>query len=76
MIDLIEKDFGKTLAEDFETILLASYTDLNSLVNSNIVITGASGFIGKWLTFSWLYARQKLDGKGKILLNSRNLTGM
>lgn len=76
MIDLIEKDFGKTLAEDFETILLASYTDLNSLVNSNIVITGASGFIGKWLTFSWLYARQKLDGKGKILVNSRDLLGL
>ena len=76
MIDQIEKDFGKTLAEDFETILLGSYTDLNSLVNSNIVITGASGFIGKWLTFSWLYARQKLDGKGKILLNSRDLAGL
>jgi len=76
MIDQIEKDFGKTLAEDFETILLGSYTDLNSLVNSNIVITGASGFIGKWLTFSWLYARQKLDGTGKILLNSRDLAGL
>ena len=76
MTDQIEKVFGRTLTEDFETIYLASHTDLNCLVNSNIVITGASGFIGKWLTFSWLYARQKLDGKGKILLNSRNLTGL
>ena len=76
MTDQIEKVFGRTLTEDFETIYLASHTDLNCLVNSNIVITGASGFIGKWLTFSLLYARQKLDGKGKILLNSRNLTGL
>jgi dTDP-glucose 4,6-dehydratase len=76
MTDQIEKVFGRTLTEDFETIYLASHTDLNSLVNSNIVITGASGFIGKWLTLSWLYARQKLDGKGKILLNSRDLAGL
>jgi nucleoside-diphosphate-sugar epimerase len=76
MIDQIEKNFGKILAEDFETILQESYTDLDCLVNSNIVITGASGFIGKWLTFSWLYARQKLDGKGKILLTSRDLTSL
>ena len=76
MIDQMQKNFGKILAEDFETILEESYTDLECLVNSNIVITGASGFIGKWLTFSWLYARQKLDGKGKILLTSRDLTSL
>ena len=76
MIDQIEKNFGKILAEDFQTILEESFSDLDCLVNSNIVITGASGFIGKWLTFSWLYARQKLDGKGKILLTSRDLTSL
>ena len=61
-----------SVLEDLEEILQHSEIDLKQLVNQNIVITGASGFVGTWLTLSWVVAHRKLSGCGKLLLTSRN----
>jgi len=41
----------------------------------NIMITGASGFVGKWLLISWIVAREELDAKGRLTCVSRKQTG-
>lgn len=45
------------------------------LFQRNIMITGASGFVGKWLLISWIVARQEFGGKGRLVCVSRHLTG-
>ena len=57
---------------DLEEIIQKSATDLEELVNKPLVITGASGFVGTWLTLSWVAARKKLSGRGQLLITSRN----
>jgi NAD dependent epimerase/dehydratase family enzyme len=62
----------ESVLEDLEEILQRSEVDLKQLVDQNVVITGASGFIGTWLTLSWVTAHKKLSGSGSLLLTSRN----
>lgn len=68
----LQNQITKSLLIDLGEINETSRNDLEHLVNSNVVITGASGFIGTWLTLSWASARQKYKGKGKLLLTSRS----
>lgn len=68
----MKNQITQSLLTDLEEINEHSRSDLEQLVNSNVVITGASGFIGTWLTLSWASARQKYNGKGKLLLTSRS----
>ena len=68
----LQHQITKSLLLDLEEINDHSHDDLVRLVNSNVVITGASGFIGTWLTLSWASARSKYQGKGKLLLTSRS----
>ena len=68
----LQNQITKSLLIDLGEINETSRNDLENLVNSNVVITGASGFIGTWLTLSWASARQKYKGKGKLLLTSRS----
>lgn len=67
----LQNHITQSLLVDLDEINLHSHGDLEQLVNSNVVITGASGFIGTWLTLSWASARRKYNGKGKLLLTSR-----
>lgn len=69
---ILQNYITQSLLNDLEEINEHSRSDLEQLVNSNVVITGASGFIGTWLTLSWASARQKYNGKGKLLLTSRS----
>ena len=62
----------ESILEDLEEIALHSESDLKHLVEQDIVITGASGFIGTWLTLSWVAAHKKWSGSGKLWLTSRN----
>ena len=62
----------KQILSDLEEINQKSKSDLSELVNKPLVITGASGFVGTWLTLSWVSARKKLNGSGRLLLTSRN----
>jgi len=41
----------------------------------NIMITGASGFVGKWLLMSWIVAREEFGAQGRLTCVSRHLTG-
>jgi nucleoside-diphosphate-sugar epimerase len=57
---------------DLEEIIQTSVSDLEEIVNKPLVITGASGFVGTWLTLSWVAARKRLNGRGQLLITSRN----
>jgi len=46
---------------DLDQILDYSRSSFMSLNNANILISGASGFVGTWLTSSLLYASNKID---------------
>jgi len=73
----VSNSFGLTrssvLTADFLTITQRIPSDLKLVVNSNLLITGASGFVGKWLTLSWLSARQEFDGNGRLMVVARNV---
>ena len=45
--------------EDLNHILLQINEDLLKLKGSNIYITGGTGFIGKWIVESLIYANEK-----------------
>lgn len=62
----------KQILSDLDEIIATSTSDLEEIVNKPLVITGASGFVGTWLTLSWVAARKRLNGTGKILITSRN----
>lgn len=62
----------RQILSDLDEIIATSTLDLEEIVNKPLVITGASGFVGTWLTLSWVAARKKLNGTGKILITSRN----
>jgi nucleoside-diphosphate-sugar epimerase len=61
-----------SVLEDLEAVSDRSEIDLRTIVDSPTVITGGSGFIGTWLTLSWVYAHKKFGGGGKLLVTSRN----
>jgi dTDP-glucose 4,6-dehydratase len=60
------------ILSDLEEVNQSSVSDLEEIVNKPLVITGASGFVGTWLTLSWVAARKKLNGSGQLLITSRN----
>jgi dTDP-glucose 4,6-dehydratase len=60
------------ILSDLDEIIQTSVSDLEEIVNKPLVITGASGFVGTWLTLSWAAARKKLNGRGQLLITSRN----
>jgi dTDP-glucose 4,6-dehydratase len=68
----MSSQINRIILEDLETITQQSRDDLQKIVNSHVVLTGASGFIGKWLTLSFLHARRELQGSGKMILSCRN----
>jgi len=68
----LQNQITQSLLIDLQEINEHSRNDLEKLVNSNVVITGASGFIGTWLTLSWASARKMYQGEGKLLLTSRS----
>lgn len=67
---------SKILREDFALIVDSASSDLEQIVNSEVMITGASGFVGSWLVGSWLWARESLKGTGRLLLVCRNIEGL
>ena len=76
----MNNSFGPTrsgvLTADFLAITQSIPSDLELVVNSNTLITGASGFVGRWLTLSWLSARQELNGSGRLMVLARNVDGL
>lgn len=66
------KQINSVIIDDLETITRNSKDDLEKIVNSHVVLTGASGYIGTWLTLSFLHARDRLSGTGSIVLSCRD----
>ena len=66
--------FNQIIHEDLDSIVRESLSDLERVVNSHVVLTGASGFIGTWLSLSFLHARKALRGNGTIVFCCRNAT--
>jgi len=61
-----------SLRSDLAEITDASQAELEILVNTDVVITGATGFVGTWLVLSWIHARKQLNGTGKLIVTSRS----
>jgi len=56
---------------DLDTIHNQSLDHLVQITNTPMLITGASGFIGTWLSLSWIYSRKQLAGQGHLIATSR-----
>jgi dTDP-glucose 4,6-dehydratase len=61
-----------SLRSDLAEITETSRAELERLVNSSVVITGATGFVGTWLVLSWVQARKLLNGTGHLIVTSRS----
>ncbi len=59
-------------ASDLDEILERSESDFRNLVDMNLFITGGTGFVGSWLTLSWLHAKQVLKGSGRLTVLVRD----
>ncbi len=58
--------------EDLEFIVDSVGVRWNRLRNQRLLLTGGTGFIGKWLLASFLLANRKLELSAKVLVLSRN----
>ena len=47
-------------------------TDLRALDGASIFLTGGTGFFGRWLVESWLWARRQLNIRGELHLLMRS----
>lgn len=62
----------KILAPEFLLICEQSAKEVQALRNQKILITGGTGFFGKWLTLGLLALNEAYDLKLKLLVLSRN----
>ncbi len=60
------------LEEDFDLVAIRNPQEFQEITKAHIVLTGASGFVGKWLIGSWLSAKKIYGGSGRLLLTCRN----
>lgn len=60
------------LREDLQEIVVRSEDDFRRIGDSPLVITGSSGFVGTWLTLSYLEAKRDLNLQGEATLVARN----
>jgi dTDP-glucose 4,6-dehydratase len=58
--------------KDTAEIVSRSADDLRRIGEHDVVLTGATGFVGHWLSLSFLSARKALDLPGKLYVVSRN----
>ena len=68
----IKFDLTDDLIQDLSRIHQRGLGDLSTLTNLPVLITGATGFIGTWLTLSWVYSRAQIGGRGHLFLTSRH----
>ncbi len=62
------------LADDLNEVLERAEGALHSLVNSHVLVTGGTGYVGTWFVEALLWARTHLDGTGRVTVVSRNPT--
>lgn len=59
---------------DTEGVLLRLAPEIEQLLSSPVLITGGSGFVGRWLIESLIRAKQQLGRKSPIISLSRSTT--
>jgi dTDP-glucose 4,6-dehydratase len=60
---------------DMAEIVARASDDLKTVTDGPLVLTGSTGFVGTWLTLSFLEAKRKLGSRGDLILVSRNPLG-
>lgn len=68
-----KKKFQNFLVSDLEEILARNHFDLNKFEGGTVLIAGANGFIGSWLTALFLYSKQELKLNFEIGVICRDL---
>lgn len=66
------KIFGRLPEEDLENIFLKSERSSYELRTSNLIVVGASGFLGEWISTYLIYLLSQNHFDGEIILMSRN----
>jgi dTDP-glucose 4,6-dehydratase len=67
-----ELSYGNLLNSDLEDIVRNTENCFSNLNSKEIVILGGTGFVGKWLVSSLIYANKILNSRNRIYLYSRN----
>jgi dTDP-glucose 4,6-dehydratase len=62
----------KYLKHDLDEVVSLAYTDLKTLEGSRLLITGGTGFVGKWLLYSLLNFYLQTQIKFEVIVISRN----
>jgi nucleoside-diphosphate-sugar epimerase len=57
---------------DLQHILINTESLWGDIANKNILVTGGTGFFGKWIIKSFIYINQKLSLNAKLYILSRN----
>lgn len=68
----MDYEYNWKIEDDLEEIVQLSKDNFLKLKNSEIFITGGTGFIGCWLLESLLYANEKLDLNLRVTILTRN----
>lgn len=68
----INKELFFLPSEDLDSIVNLVGHNWDHLRNSNLLLTGGTGFIGKWLLASFLHANRSLGLGSRITIVSRN----
>lgn len=66
------KIFGRLPEEDLNDIFLKSEQSSSALGSSNVIVVGASGFLGEWISTYFIYLSSRNLFDGEIVLMSRN----
>jgi len=67
------RKFYNFLISDLDEILARNSLEINKFQGQNILIAGANGFIGGWLTAALLYAKMEMKSDYEIGVICRNL---
>lgn len=59
------------LGQDFDSIVGDRTDDVSAFVNSNIILTGGTGFVGRWIVGAWLAGCSRLGGRGRLMIACR-----
>jgi nucleoside-diphosphate-sugar epimerase len=60
------------VSSDMEEVVARSAVDLMNIGQRDVILTGATGFVGHWLSLSYLVARRHLSLPGKLYCIARD----
>jgi nucleoside-diphosphate-sugar epimerase len=69
---VVTNKFEKIAVADLEQILTTIHSVWEQLRGKTVFVTGGTGFFGKWLLSSFVYANKKLQLNAKLIVLTRN----